>query len=335
MVACANEADQEQYVYKSTLRNEYGLTPSMIDELGGPDDFCENPHYANAAPGCLYLVSRVEAWVDANLERLEKAKELRAKRSEAAKAAHARRVAKKVAAKERQRAEWRERVKRRTDKVKEWLAGASIVVQASFPATMVIEARNYHRIPAEKDYREGKWLCSYARVFHSNYRLLRQQLIQDFGGTADNLFLELEYLRKRVDSKVKEALAVWQEIGPPYLRVVPGISGFDRVADKLVIERNTPSHSEWRLTSQLPRTSSAVDLRLVLLFLRRIGWRGRKLLSSAVSNSKGRWCVPVSVVKSVFGYVPGHHSTLGPYLADCLDLIVTLSQGASSMTPHK
>lgn len=75
----------KQYIYKSTVRQEYGLTPKMIDELGQPDKTCENPYYSCGFEASLYLISRVEAWVEANKERLARAQELRIKRSDAMK----------------------------------------------------------------------------------------------------------------------------------------------------------------------------------------------------------------------------------------------------------
>jgi hypothetical protein len=85
-------APEKEYVYKSTVAKVYGLTPSMIDELGGPDEVCENPHYRNGPLASLYRVERVEAWVEQNRERVEKAKERRAKRAAAAREARGRRL---------------------------------------------------------------------------------------------------------------------------------------------------------------------------------------------------------------------------------------------------
>ena len=78
----------KEYVYKSTLRDVYGLTPSMIDELDPPDKIVDNPHYTNAPIASLYLIVQVESWIDANQEQVEKARASRAKRSEAAKKFH-------------------------------------------------------------------------------------------------------------------------------------------------------------------------------------------------------------------------------------------------------
>ena len=57
------------YAYRSAVREEYGLTDAMIDELGPPDESVPNPHYR----------SRVEGWIAQNPERVQKAREHRTK----------------------------------------------------------------------------------------------------------------------------------------------------------------------------------------------------------------------------------------------------------------
>ena len=79
---------QKEYVYKSTLRDVYGMTDSMIAELGDPDLRVKNPHYRSGPLASLYLIERVEAWCDAHDDRLQKALSARAKRSEASKRAN-------------------------------------------------------------------------------------------------------------------------------------------------------------------------------------------------------------------------------------------------------
>ena len=61
------------YITKSTVKGDYGLTDSMIKELGEPDKIKPNPHYRSAgAPMQLYLRERVEKWVAENRDRIEK-----------------------------------------------------------------------------------------------------------------------------------------------------------------------------------------------------------------------------------------------------------------------
>ncbi len=74
----------KEYVYKATLRNQHGLTPSMIDELGEPDEYVDNPHYVTGPMASLYRVDRVLTYLDQNRDRVERTKESRVKRSAAA-----------------------------------------------------------------------------------------------------------------------------------------------------------------------------------------------------------------------------------------------------------
>jgi XPA protein C-terminus len=61
-----------EYITKSTVKTEYGLTDSMLKELGEPDKIAPNPHYRSSAPMQLYLRERVEKWIAENAERVEK-----------------------------------------------------------------------------------------------------------------------------------------------------------------------------------------------------------------------------------------------------------------------
>lgn len=67
------------YAYRSAVREEYGLTDAMIDELGPPDESVPNPHYRCGPLASLYLRSRVEGWIAQNPERVQKAREHRTK----------------------------------------------------------------------------------------------------------------------------------------------------------------------------------------------------------------------------------------------------------------
>jgi hypothetical protein len=78
---------EKEYICKSALHATYGLTPKMIEELGEPDKVGGSPHSRRAPLAKLYLIPRVEAWVNSNRERVDRAKETRARRL-AAKAAH-------------------------------------------------------------------------------------------------------------------------------------------------------------------------------------------------------------------------------------------------------
>lgn len=78
---------EKQYVYKTTLRDVYGLTDRMIAELGDPDKYTKNPHWRSGPMASLYLIERVEAWCDANRARINDILEKRAARQRAAKRA--------------------------------------------------------------------------------------------------------------------------------------------------------------------------------------------------------------------------------------------------------
>ena len=168
-------------IYKSTLSEVYGLTPSMIQELGEPDRYCDNPNYKCGPPASLYLVERVEAWIEQNRERVEKARLTRTKRSEAMRALHA-----------RKRAE-------RWEKAKEWVASVAITVETPFPETFLDHARRFNKFTA------AKGLRSYVRHQLTNYEtLLRQVNDEEFSGDLYPL------LRERVDAAVANALDSWE-----------------------------------------------------------------------------------------------------------------------------
>ncbi|AWM39842.1 hypothetical protein GobsT_17870 [Gemmata obscuriglobus] len=82
---CCRDEREKPFVYKSTLSKTYGLTPATINELGEPDKFCDNPHWPDGPPSGLYSIQRVEFWVGANQERVDRARESRVRRSAAAK----------------------------------------------------------------------------------------------------------------------------------------------------------------------------------------------------------------------------------------------------------
>ena len=186
---CTSRGQQEKkYVYKATLGKTYGLTPSMISELGAPDEYCDNPHYRSGWPASLYLVERVEAWVRDNTERLAKAKEQRARRSVSLKAA-----------KERNRAE-------RLREGLEWVTGFTIEMQQPMPATLLNDAHKvYPRVPHPEDITE-KALHVYVRHWLTNFDDLRGRLSGDeFEGELGQL------LRERVNSAIAISVLDWRQ----------------------------------------------------------------------------------------------------------------------------
>jgi hypothetical protein len=51
--------EKAKYVYKSTLKKEFGFTDSIIKELGEPDKLVANPHYRSGPKSQLYLLEKV------------------------------------------------------------------------------------------------------------------------------------------------------------------------------------------------------------------------------------------------------------------------------------
>ncbi len=185
---------EKRYVYKSTLSKVYGLTPRMIYELGEPDETCDNPYYQNGAPASLYLIERVESWVEANKERVAKARESRARRSAATKEAHARRKA----LYEKERAEM-------LKKAEERVRGMEIVVKRPLPETLLEDAQERFRFRGNPDPLTEKGLHAHVRHRLTNYEALLREL-----HTWEFSWELYSVLRKRVDAVVKDALAEWQ-----------------------------------------------------------------------------------------------------------------------------
>ena len=186
----------KRYVYKATLNKVYGLTPGMIAELDPPDKTCENPHYAYGPEACLYLIERVEAWIEANKERVEKARADRGRRSEAMKAA----LRKKNAERLRQAEE-------RLEAATEWVRSLPIVVRQPLPGSVLDDAkkRRPNNFVGHADPLKERALHSYVRHRLTNYEKLLQELYaQEFS------FRLYPLLRERVDAAVRAALVEWQ-----------------------------------------------------------------------------------------------------------------------------
>ena len=66
MTAADTPSTAAKYIYKATLRSQYGLTDKYIARLGPAHKTMPNPHYACAAPSSLYSTKRVEAYLDAH-----------------------------------------------------------------------------------------------------------------------------------------------------------------------------------------------------------------------------------------------------------------------------
>jgi hypothetical protein len=181
------DAPEKTYVYKKTLTKTYGLTPNMIAELGEPDEYDENPHYSRGPEAKLYLVKRVETWVEANKDRVEKAKANRVRRSEAI-----------LAARERKRLERWERAKERVESMPVTLTGP-------LPATLLEDARQRFEFPRQGDPLESNALRAYVRHRLTNFDACRRELLWT------EFRRELRgRLRERFDELVNRAVAEWK-----------------------------------------------------------------------------------------------------------------------------
>jgi len=176
------------YVYKATLRTVYGLTPRIIEELDPPDEYCVNPHYQSGPPANLYLIERVEAWIDEHKDEVEDARASRAKRSASAKAVH-----------DKKRVE-------RYRTAEEWVNGLAITVSSPLPRTLLEDAHKCFALGRDKNCLKDKGLHAYCRHRLTNYEsLLRKLYENDFSGDLYPL------LRKRVDAVVMAALLEWTQ----------------------------------------------------------------------------------------------------------------------------
>jgi hypothetical protein len=180
---------KKRYVYRTTLGKVYGLTPAMIQGLGEPDRYCENPHWKSGPyPASLFAIERVEAWIETNKERVEKARRSHSSRSAAARHVH-----------DKKRAE-------RYENAKAWVKGLAINVDRPFADTLLADAQACFGFHGHQDCLLERGLHAYVRHRMTNYESLLQQLYQ-------NEFSALLYpfLRERVDEAVRSALVEWRE----------------------------------------------------------------------------------------------------------------------------
>lgn len=75
---------RKDYVSRTTLAKRYGLTPKLIEAMGAPDKEASNPHYRSGPPMQLFLIERVERFVDEHAEELRACAERRPARVAAA-----------------------------------------------------------------------------------------------------------------------------------------------------------------------------------------------------------------------------------------------------------
>ena len=70
---------EKQFVYKSTLKQVYGLNDTLIRMLCKPDKQVPNPHYRSASPASLYAIERVEQFVELHEDEITLARQRSAK----------------------------------------------------------------------------------------------------------------------------------------------------------------------------------------------------------------------------------------------------------------
>lgn len=143
--------EDKKYVYKSTLRDVYGLTAGMIAQLGEPDLRVKNPHHRSTS-AYLYLIERVERWIEEHQVEVDKVKAARPTRSARAKAQY----------------------EQRRQQLMDW--AASVVIEVTWPDDIFKAAESYYA--DEEDYygvSEGG-LVAYARHNCTNYHDLLNHL---------------------------------------------------------------------------------------------------------------------------------------------------------------
>jgi hypothetical protein len=196
------EERPKTHLYESTVRKEYGLTPAMIEELGEPDRFATNPHYKSGPSARLYLISRVEAWVEANRQRVEEAKEKRAKRSAALEPSRQAKLAKRaeeLRAEKAQRKQEHARIRRETQV---W-TDEQILQIAPLPDDLTKNVCQFFRWdrgePTPTQYR------SYVRQVLSNFNALR-----DSAKKQPHFDVLADVLRRRFDCEIDRVLNEWR-----------------------------------------------------------------------------------------------------------------------------
>ena len=174
----ADTTREKQFVYKSTLKEVYGLNDALIRSLGEPDKRVPNPHYQSAAPASLYAIERVEQFVEQHEDEITLARQRSTK-------------AKRVAD-----------VKR--TELQQWAAAVSIEVDA-LPINIWDRAEQHYA--EREDFAEDfagvglNGVIAYARHRFTNYESLLRHL-EGRAGCAEAYTV----IKARVNEAVKEKL---------------------------------------------------------------------------------------------------------------------------------
>lgn len=186
---------QGEYVYKSTLRDIYGLPDSWIARLGEPDKRVSNPHHRTGPQAALYLRSRVEDLIEENRADYDALQAKRAARSARATVAVQARIDRLL--------DWAGWVELRLDELPEY---DELVRDAT---------RNHVAFHLERDgYADDDWqptpgaLRAYVRHNLTNYESVIASLEAQPGCHE-----AYQIVRARVDRLIDEALRVRDEQG--------------------------------------------------------------------------------------------------------------------------
>lgn len=182
------KVDGPKYITFTKARNIYYLTKSMFEDLDPPDLTLKNPHYRNGPPMKLYLIERIESWIEANSDRVAKAK------------AHREKVSKKLS--EAQKERYRKLRAELEKELEQWTP------ELIYPLTpsVILEAHDYYR-ERYRDYK-GKLtyngLVAFIRHNYTNYHygLMDLDRLKDPYLTED-LYMAI---RRKVDRFVRGIL---------------------------------------------------------------------------------------------------------------------------------
>lgn len=208
--------EKKNLIYKSTVMRDYGLTPSMVDELGPPDDYCDNPYYAGGATASLYKVERVEKWVAENEERLEKAKANRATRSATAAVRREARLADERKLAEKEAEDRRRKAAEDRRRAREWGKTLDIELDGPLPETLVEDARAQSMFRGCENVLEERALVAHVRHKYTNHDLIRKGLKRDECSQA-----MYNQLRTSADDVAKAALKKWAVANPDRVKKQP------------------------------------------------------------------------------------------------------------------
>ena len=181
------------------MRSRYGLTPSMIADLGPPDFRDENLHNSFGPLANLYSVERVERWVGENTERVEEAKSKRPARSAAGKLAHQRRLKNEELRKQEKLAP-----------AIEWIDTANVVIEP-LPDDLIEQVKREYKFKKNWPTLEQRGLLRWIRMKRTNFLSLLKELRRSplCEGWMQRP-LE-EHLQARIDQLVGDALSEWAE----------------------------------------------------------------------------------------------------------------------------